>query len=80
MITWTPIAEMPERCKDGREVLLHFPNGGYSFVGNWDSESQCFEYPGLAHQGFMSVQFDIKELTHFSEINPPAEGEGATKP
>lgn len=66
MITWTPIADLPERCKDGRDLRLKHKSG-YTCTG-WYCSSQNHWW---AHSVDFIKALDTNELSHFSELTPP---------
>lgn len=66
MITWRPIAELPDELKDGREVLLW--DGDRADVGSWAIERWWDNGPGWNDTGEGAPLLDV---THFAEINAP---------
>lgn len=67
MITWTPIEQLPEELKDGREVLLAFDdNDGYT-VAWWSKALDAWTDIGdIGLAGLEGIT-----PTHFAEITPP---------
>ena len=63
MITWRPIAELPDELKDGREVMA------------WCStdEPQIVHWNELRRYWQNDEGQIIDDLTHFAEINAPEE-------
>jgi hypothetical protein len=74
MITWRPIAELPDELKDGRTLLVWGPPGFHTEAA-W-SPTRYGNGGDLIEPGFI---WDggalMSEVTHFSEINAP-EGMG----
>ncbi len=65
MITWTPIAQLPDELKDGREVLL------------WSDDPRIkgaiqVDWVGTGWAEVMEGRLlDDIDFTHFAEITPP---------
>jgi hypothetical protein len=68
MITWTPIGQLPDELKDGREVLLwdaDEPEGYRATTATFSSLEG-----GLG--GWRNDEFiKVENPTHFAEITPP---------
>lgn len=74
-IDWIPIAEMPNALRDGRQVLLwqHDVIAGAE-VGTWLKGDIWNDEDRMAG-GRWEALYDsgrIDGVTHFAEINPPA--------
>lgn len=61
MITWRPIAELPDELKDGREVLLWDEDGAETCI--WHGAAWMHTAGGVF----------VYDATHFAEINAPEE-------
>lgn len=61
MITWRPIAELPDELKDGRRVLVWTCNG-YAHVVEWADWGEDWRNDEM---------LPIDGPTHFAEINAP---------
>lgn len=60
MITWTPIADMPDELKDGREVLVSSAEHG-ALLASWLVDMWVDTIGGNP----------FRDATHYSEINAP---------
>jgi hypothetical protein len=72
MITWTPIAQLPDELKDGREVLLADERARK--VGRWFVGTSCWflsDGPNALILRAPGDGFEISTPTHFAEITPP---------
>jgi hypothetical protein len=73
MITWTPIAQLPDELKDGREVLLWTEFG--ASVCSWSDN--VFAHDEAEQRGERGAWQDEQQpmgyiaITHFAEITPP---------
>jgi len=76
MITWRPIAELPDELKDGREVHLRSDHD-FDRVGSWGKFHMRWDGPFSPPEfGWMDCDGEhIASPTHFAEINAP-EGQG----
>ena len=72
MIDWTPISDMPDDLKDGREVLMWI-NAGFS--GGDPFAQICMYDIRYNWQGWIDTteHADMGEPTHYCEITPPKE-------
>ena len=87
MITWTPIAEMPERLKDGREILMKRIEGINTYGPSalammYDHDASMWFYRdrhrdphGELHK--VRVYHSHDAFDAYSELNPPEPAEGA---
>jgi hypothetical protein len=72
MITWRPIAQLPDELKDGREVLL-WEEDGAATVAIWID----YDPDGYVPEGPFASWSDERgplgflTITHFAEITPP---------
>jgi hypothetical protein len=71
MITWTPIEQLPDELKDGREVLLWLGDDGAT-VASWVDYSGSYRPEGqFADWNDERGPLGFLTVTHFAEITPP---------
>lgn len=68
-IDWIPLDDLPERLRDGRDLL--FWSNDEAVIAFWDTflDEQDEEYQDWATQ----EGGHLVGATHFAEINPPGE-------
>lgn len=69
MITWRPIAELPDELKDGRDVLLW--EDGSAALANWVDYSPGDVGGKSANWHDERGSLGHATVTHFAEINGP---------
>jgi hypothetical protein len=74
MITWTPIAQLPDELKDGREVLLWLGKDGPT-LASWVDYSGGGYVPEGEFANWSDERGPLGHLTvtHFAQITPPDE-------
>jgi hypothetical protein len=76
MIHWTPISQLPDELRDGRQLLFtlarrfRFGDNPLYSVAWWSSKIRRWQETD-------EVLWSADDFTHYSEINSPATGAAA---